>query len=106
MYAMWHAPHHLAFLEEFERSCAAGAGGAGGTVGPGGTDGARGEAGVGGAAGALVSAPSGVLTWFSDMVNASRSARCEKKKVEVEKGIRRRGNDQGSPNVAYGVRSH
>ena len=62
MYAMWHAPHHPPFLEEFERSCAAGAGGAGGT------DGARGEAGAGSAAGALVSAPSGVLTWFSDMV--------------------------------------
>ena len=68
MYAMWHAPHHPPFLEEFERRCAAGAGGAGGTVGAGGTDGARGEAGAGGAAGALVSAPSGVLTWFSDMV--------------------------------------
>ena len=34
------------------------------------------------------------------------SARCEKKEVDVEKGIRRKGNDQGSPNVAYGVRSH
>ena len=68
MYAMWHAPHHLPFLEVFESSCAAGAGGASGTVGAGGTDGARGEAGAGGAAGALVSAPSGVLTWFSDMV--------------------------------------
>ena len=68
MYAMWLAPHHSPFLEEFERSCAAGAGGAGGTVGAGSTNGARGEAGAGGAASALVSAPTGVLTWFSDMV--------------------------------------
>ena len=65
---MWQLPHHPPFLEEFGRSCAPGAGGAGGTVGAGGTHGARGEAGAGGAAGALVSAPSGVLTWFSDMV--------------------------------------
>ena len=68
MYAMWHATHHPPFLEEFERSCAAGARGAGGTVGAGGADGARGEAGAGGAEGALVSAPSGVLACFSDMV--------------------------------------
>ena len=89
------------FMEVFE-SCAAGAGGAGGPGGAGGTDGARGEAGAGGAAGALVSAPSGVLTWLSDMVKCNRSARCEKKKVEVEKWIRRRGNDQGSPNWLMG----
>ena len=63
MYAMWHVPHHPPFTEVFERSCAAG-----GPGGAGGTDGARGEAGVGGAAGALVSAPSSVLTWLSDMV--------------------------------------
>ena len=79
MYAIWHVPHHPPFLEVFERCCAAGAGGSGGPGGAGGTDGARGEAGAGSAAGALVSAPSGVLTWLSDMVKTSRSARCEKK---------------------------
>ena len=54
--------HITPFLEVFERSCAAGAWGAGGPGGAGGTDGTRGEAG------ALVSAPSSVLTWLSDMV--------------------------------------
>ena len=29
-----------------------------------------------------------------------------KKEVEVEKRIRRRGIDQGSPNMAYVMRSH
>ena len=65
MYAMWHVPHHPPFLEVFKRSFAGGAGGLGGA---GGTDGARGEAAAGGAAGALVSAPSVMLTWLSDMV--------------------------------------
>ena len=68
MYAMWHAPHHPPFLEVFETICPACTGGVCGTVGAGVTDGALGEPVPVSSAGALVSAPSGVLTWFSDMV--------------------------------------
>ena len=47
-YAMWHVPHHLPFLEVFEKGCAAGAEGAGGTGGAGGNGGAGGAGGAGG----------------------------------------------------------
>ena len=40
------------------------------------------------------------------LIKYEEKIRENNKEVEVEKGIRRRGNDLGSPNVAYGVRRH